>query len=304
MQTDGAGHEPAQTNMIATSFADRALGRAAAGTGAVGRAGIGAGQIASGARTGSSAAGRRARAFATTSIATANAGGIAGALAVGAGFTGFAGRVRATSTNASTATVRLVASQARQRSPGAPHVDRLGVRQFEPAQQPLQLRAQPLQTPEAQVSPAGQAPQAWPADPQASGVLPSMHTPPSQQPLGQEIASQTQTSFWQCRPLPQGGPPPQRGRHTDGAPLQLKLASTMQSALQPSPLLRLPSSHCSSKGSMSASPHTTGAASATAIFSMRLPMTVKVAAPVAAICPLRRPSTRRTIRFPINAAGR
>lgn len=123
-----------------------------------------------------------------------------------------------------------VIPQVAQVPPPEPQLARERGRQVVPAQQPLGHEvALHSQLPPAQVWPgphAGPAPQAQapaPVQPSATAGLhaaqappPDPHRPregathvaPSQQPLGQEVASQMQAPAWQRRPGPQAGPVP------------------------------------------------------------------------------------------------
>lgn len=132
--------------------------------------------------------------------------------------------------------------------PPVPHDAIVDALHVIPLQQPSG-HVQPEQAPAAQVSPAGQAEHASPALPHAVGALPGWHLPPSQHPVGQEVAShvhvpalhrcpaaqaaalphvhapaveqeslvvesqpaQTQVPPTHCWPAAQGGPPPHVG---------------------------------------------------------------------------------------------
>jgi hypothetical protein len=104
------------------------------------------------------------------------------------------------------------ASQPTQTAPPLPQVEREGALQVAPEQQPAgQLVAlQPLQRPPVQVCPDGQDWQAPPPPPQDAAVLPAMQAPCAQQPVGQEVPSQTQVLATQRCPGAQAAPSPHR----------------------------------------------------------------------------------------------
>ena len=124
------------------------------------------------------------------------------------------------------------ASQAKQVAPAVPQLASERVTQVVPLQQPLghevASHTQPLvvqRWPAAQAAPAphehapvalhrlavllSQATHAAPLAPQVASAG-ALHTAPLQQPVGHEVASQTQAPPVQRWPLAQGGPPPQR----------------------------------------------------------------------------------------------
>ncbi len=102
-----------------------------------------------------------------------------------------------------------VGSQVTQAAPPRPQLPVDGAAQVVPEQQPpgqfvvLQL----LQTPPAQIRPA----QSWHAAPPAPHALlavPVRHVVPEQQPLAQDVLSQTQAPLTQRWPAPHGAPVP------------------------------------------------------------------------------------------------
>ena len=84
-----------------------------------------------------------------------------------------------------------LASHAMHAAPAVPQVANDDARHCVPEQHPLG-HAHVEQAPAPQESPAGHAVQAWPAAPHAAGSFPVRQVAPSQHPLGQEVASQTQ----------------------------------------------------------------------------------------------------------------
>lgn len=200
----------------------------------------------------------------------------------------------------------------------------------------MQLLQMPLAQP-----PVWQTWQARPPVPHASVVSPAAQAPPTQQPLGQLVPSQTHAPSRQRWPAEQAGPAPhaqapvaEQASATSGAqavqaapavpqvaivgalqkpPAQQPVghelashapgASVWQSAEQPSPASALPSSHCSMPGRIVLSPQTAGAPSVSDAF-VSLPRWMTIACcSEATIAAPARPSTRRSTVFPASSAG-
>ncbi len=100
----------------------------------------------------------------------------------------------------------MVGLHATHAAPPDPHPVTDGTSHVTPEQQPFgHCAAQPLHAPLAHASLAGHAVHAWPAEPQAVGVVPGSQVEPLQQPFGHDEVSQTQAPPTQCDPAPQAG---------------------------------------------------------------------------------------------------
>jgi hypothetical protein len=125
------------------------------------------------------------------------------------------------------------ASQPPQSAPPVPHVASMRGLQVTPEQHPFGQVAlvQLLHRPPVHDSPEGQASHALPPPPHELGRSPARHAPAAlQQPLGQEVASQTQVLPTQRWPTVQVGPVPHRQ-----VPLDEQLSERTSHAAQVAP---------------------------------------------------------------------
>jgi hypothetical protein len=123
-------------------------------------------------------------------------------------------------------------SHAMQADPPKPHAPNVRGLHVGPEQQPVaHVMAQPLQVPFMHVSPLGQLWHADPPLPQAPSMLPGwQRSAASQQPVGQDVPSQTQVPFRQRWPAPHDVPLP----HVHSPPTQASAAPEAH-AMQPLP---------------------------------------------------------------------
>lgn len=181
--------------------------------------------------------------------------------------------------------------------PAAPHAMGDGCRQLAPEQHPPGQVAllQPLQTPASHVSPAAHTSHARPALPHAITSVPGRHVSPSQQPLAHDVASQTHAPASQRCPAPHAGPVPQPCMQRElvvPTDVHDQPSSTVHVGEHPSLGSVFPSSHASTRSTITPSPQIAGAPRCTATTAM-WPFTIgTLAAPDATTVPADRPSTR------------
>lgn len=145
------------------------------------------------------------------------------------------------------------------------------------------------------MSPAAQTSQASPARPHALASVPGRQVSPSQQPLAHDVASQTQAPDTQRWPATHAGPVPQPCMQRElvvPTDEHDQPSSTVQLGEQPSFGSVFPSSHASTRSTITPSPQIAGAPRCTTT-TARWPFTIDtLAAPDATTSPAARPSTR------------
>ena len=131
-----------------------------------------------------------------------------------------------------------VESQARQLEPPEPQVATAAVVQVTPEQHPAGHVAelQPEHEPPEHVWPLGQVWHVWPPAPHMAGWSPAWQVVPLQQPLGQDVPSQTQVPPEQRWPAAQTAPAPQ----AQAPPTQLSAVKALQLVQAPPPEPQLP----------------------------------------------------------------